>query len=100
MADLHMPRYGVYAVSIDILTGPKAGRYGGAASIGVRPTFGVNAPNLEVYIFDFDADIYGQEISVSLIAFLRDEAKFEDVDVMVAQMAEDCDKARVILSAE
>ena len=48
----HLPRLGVYAVVVDVLDGPYTGQYGGAASLGVRPMFGENTPNLETYIFD------------------------------------------------
>ncbi|MES2144417.1 MAG: bifunctional riboflavin kinase/FMN adenylyltransferase, partial [Pseudomonadota bacterium] len=56
LAGLHLPRYGVYAVKLDVLTGPRSGSYLGAASLGVRPMFGQNTPNLETYIFDFAGD--------------------------------------------
>lgn len=87
---LHPPKYGVYAVVVDILDGPSLGRYYGAASIGERPTFGVYKPNLEVFIFDFSADIYGAEISVALVDFQRPELKFENLDELVLQMNDDC----------
>ena len=50
---LHPPRFGVYAVLVDVLDGPHTGRYQGVASMGVRPMFGVNSPNLETFLFDF-----------------------------------------------
>ena len=92
------PRFGVYAVEVEVLTGPHAGRYAGAASLGVRPTFGINAPNLETYLLDFSGDLYGAEISVALIAFLRGEEKFDDVDALVAQMHRDVAEARARLA--
>jgi len=95
---LLLPRFGVYAVEFDVLTGPHAGRYGGAASLGVRPTFGVNAPNLETYVFDFSGDLYGAEVSVALVDFLRGEERFEDLDALIAQMQADCDLARARLA--
>jgi riboflavin kinase/FMN adenylyltransferase len=91
---LHLPRFGVYAVKVSVLGGPHAGDDEGAASIGVRPTFGVNAPNLEVFIFDFSGDIYGEEISVGLVSYLREEEKFDDLDALIARMREDCALAR------
>jgi len=91
---LMLPRFGVYAVEVDVLSGPHAGRYGGAASLGVRPTFGVNAPNVETYLFDFAGDLYGAEISVALVDFLRGEARFDDVDALIRQMHADCALAR------
>ena len=95
---LHPPKFGVYVVKVDVLTGPFAGSYNGAASMGTRPMFGENLPNLETYIFDFKGDIYGAHISVALIEYLRPEAKFDSVDTLIAQMKADCDQAREILA--
>jgi riboflavin kinase/FMN adenylyltransferase len=95
---LHLPRFGVYAVLVDILDGPHKGHYQGAASIGLRPTFGVNIPNLEVFIFDFSGDIYGAEISVALVAFQRPEEKFDSLQALVTQMDADCVESRRILA--
>ena len=64
---LSPPKFGVYAVKVDILSGPHQGAHIGVASIGVRPMFGENRPNIETYIFDFDGDLYGAELSLSLI---------------------------------
>ncbi len=99
LAGLHLPRFGVYAVLVDILTGPQAGSYHGAASLGVRPMFGVNTPNLETFLFDFKGDLYGQHLSVALVEFLRPELKFDGLPGLVTQMAADCDQARAILTA-
>ncbi len=95
---LHPPRFGVYAVEVEVLTGPHAGLYGGAASMGVRPMFGDNLPNLESYIFDFKGDIYGEDISVALIEYLRPEETFDGLDELVAQINADCLRAREILA--
>ncbi|SEN04293.1 riboflavin kinase / FMN adenylyltransferase [Loktanella fryxellensis] len=95
---LHPPRFGVYAVNIDIADGPHAGRYQGAASIGVRPMFGVNVPNCETFIFDFKGDLYGQHISVSLVDYLRPEMTFDGVPALIVQMDADCARARDILT--
>jgi len=95
---LHLPRLGVYAVLVDILTGPQAGPRWGAASLGVRPMFGENAPNLEVHLLDFEGDLYGQHLSVALIDYLRPEMKFDGLDALVAQMGADCARARAILA--
>ena len=96
---LHAPKFGIYAVLVDVLTGPHLGSYRGAASIGVRPTFGENAPNLETFIFDFTGDVYGEELSVAFVDYLREEAKFDGIDALVAQMDRDCAKARDLLAA-
>lgn len=96
---LHLPRHGVYAVKADILTGPQAGSYMGAASLGVRPMFGVNRPNLETFLFDFKGDLYGQHLSIAFVDYLRPELKFDGLDALITQMAADCQKARDILTA-
>jgi riboflavin kinase/FMN adenylyltransferase len=96
---LHLPKLGVYAVKVDILTGPQAGGYLGVASLGVRPMFGENTANLETYIFDFKGDLYGQHLSVALVEYLRPELKFDSIDALIAQMGQDCAQARAILAA-
>ncbi len=94
---LHLPRFGVYAVEVEVLTGPHRGRYHGVSSIGVRPMFGENLPNLETYLFDFSGDLYGEHLSVGLEAFLRAEEKFDTLDALIAQMDADCARARAIV---
>lgn len=96
---LHLPKLGVYAIKVDVLTGPHRGSYGGAASLGVRPMFGQNLPNLESYLFDFDGDLYGQHLSVAFIDYLRPEMKFDGLPGLMTQMAADCDRARAIVEA-
>ena len=98
IAGLHPPRLGVYAVKVDVLDGPHQGTYNGAASIGVRPMFGVNTPNCESYLFDFKSDLYGATLSVALIDYLRPELKFDGLPALITQMAADCDQARGILA--
>ena len=99
IAGLHPPKFGVYAVLVDVLAGPHAGHYHGAASLGVRPMFGGEVPNLETHIFDFSGDIYGTDISVGLVEFLRPEETFSGLDPFIAQMDADCARARRILDA-
>ena len=99
---LHLPRLGVYAVLVDIADGPHAGRHHGVASLGVRPMFGENAPNLETFLFDFDGDLYGTTLSVALVAFLRSEMRFDGPEALrdlVAQMDDDSARARAALNA-
>lgn len=96
---LHLPRFGVYAVTVDVLGGPHRGRYGGAASIGVRPTFDGEKPNLEVHLLDFAGDLYGAEVSVGLVDFLRPELRFESAEALVEQMRRDVDEVRARLAA-
>jgi len=91
---LHRPRFGVYAVKVEVLEGPHAGCYDGAASLGVRPMFGENRPNLESYLFDFQGDLYGVPLSVALVDYLRGEEKFASLDALTNQMHVDCARAR------
>lgn len=96
--DQLVPRYGIYACRVEVREGPYAGTHDGVASIGERPTFGVNAPNFEVHLFDFDGDLYGAEIAAGLVAWLRGEERFESVEALVAQMDRDSAHAREVLA--
>ena len=96
---LHPPAFGVYAVLVDVLSGPHKGSYHGVASMGVRPMFGENTPNLETFIFDFSGDLYGTPLSVALIEHLRPEEKFDGLDALIQQMDDDSQRARTILAA-
>ena len=98
IAGLHPPRFGVYAVKVDVLDGPHQGHYNGAASIGVRPMFGVNQPNCETYLLDFRGDLYGSILSVALVDYLRPELTFDGLPALITQMDADCATARDILS--
>lgn len=94
---LHPPKFGVYAVLIDVLEGPHKGSYKGAASVGVRPMFGVNKANIETFLFDFSGDLYGTPLSIALVDFLRPEWKFDSLEALVAQIDADCAQCREIL---
>lgn len=89
------PRYGIYAVRGRLADGRLLD---GAANIGVRPSFDPPKELLEPYFFDFDEDLYGQEIEVEFHRFIRPEQRFDDLDDLKAQMAQDCDVARQILN--
>lgn len=89
------PAYGIYAVRARLADGRVVD---GAANIGIRPTFDPPKELLEVFLFDFAEDLYDQTIEVSLIAYLRPEAKFEGLDALVTQMDADCAAARSILA--
>lgn len=96
--DLHRPRFGVYAAMVDVLDGPHAGRWLGAASIGERPTFGAREANLEVHLLDFAGDLYGRRLSVALVSWLRPELAFAGAEPLVAQMTLDVAEARARLA--
>lgn len=87
---------GIFAVRV---TGPGWGPMNAVANVGTRPTFGGVKPLLEVHIFDFNNDIYGEYIHVDFIARLRSEEKFDDVRDLVAQMHKDSEDAKAILAA-
>ena len=59
--------------------------------------FGENRPNCETFIFDFIVDLYGEILSVGLVAYLRSEETFGGLDALIAQMDADCSRARRIL---
>jgi riboflavin kinase/FMN adenylyltransferase len=90
------PRYGIYAVTGRMLETGEVLK--GAASLGIRPQFEPAREWLEPYFFDFTGDLYGREIEVALHHFLRPEAKFDSVKALTAQMAEDCARAKALLS--
>lgn len=90
------PAYGIYAVRARLADGRVVD---GAANIGIRPTFDPPKELLEVFLFDFAENLYGQTIEVELIAYLRPEAKFDGLDALVTQMDADCAAARVVLGA-
>lgn len=90
------PMFGVYATRTTLKDGRKLG---GVANIGVNPTTGVVAPRLEVWLFDFDEDIYGEVIETDLVAFIRPEEKFDSIEEMLEVIATDAAKARKILGA-
>ena len=87
------PALGVYAVRVEV----DGRKYGGVANFGRRPTFDKKDVLLEVHIFDFEGDIYGQPIVVSFISFLRPEMKFAGLDALKAQIARDSEAARALL---
>lgn len=83
---LLVPSFGVYIVEVVI----QSDKFVGLASIGVRPTFEEDgAVTVEVWIVDFDRDIYGKRIKVSFIHRLREELKFDSADQLIAQMDQD-----------
>ena len=103
-ANMHLghclaPAFGVYAVRVNILEGDRAvARHDGVANFGIRPMYQVNVPLMETHLFDFDGDLYGKYLSVELIAYIRPEAKFPDLNALIAQIRADAAKAREILA--
>lgn len=81
-----LPKKGVYGVKVHC----KGNEYIGMANIGYNPTFGdLSKPSLEVHIFDFDADIYGEVIGASFYVHIRDEVKFASKEELIHQLQQD-----------
>ncbi len=93
------PRAGVYAVWAGIADDEETEWHMAVANIGRRPTFGGEGVTVEVHIFDFTGDLYGRQLRVALVDFLRPEQKFDGIDEIRAQIGEDCAKARSVLEA-
>ena len=93
------PRLGIYAVRVRSADERGHEVWHGAGYIGRRPTFGKEDVVLEVFLFDFSGDLYGRELMVEFIEFIRGDERFEDVDALTVQMEKDCVEARRILDA-
>jgi len=93
------PAYGVYAVTVTVEDGPHRGDWPGVANAGMRPTFGKPSPLIEAHLFDFAGDLYGAPVRVAFRHFLRPERKFDGLDALKRQIAEDAASARALLGA-
>lgn len=88
-----IPRFGVYAVKVKI--GDTV--YDGACNIGDNPTFQDGGTSIEVFIFDYDGDLYGREVRLYFVERIRDEEKFADVETLQKAIARDVARCREIL---
>jgi riboflavin kinase/FMN adenylyltransferase len=98
MEDYVRPAYGIYAARTRLADGREAP---GVAYLGKRPTIidGIDE-RLEVNLFDFDEDLYGQTLEVELVRFIRGDCKFDSLDAMIVQMDRDAAEARALLTPE
>jgi riboflavin kinase / FMN adenylyltransferase len=87
--------HGIYAVRVYVADK----HLEGAAYLGTRPMFDDGEPVLEVFLFDFDGDLYGRVIEVEFIDFVRPDARLPSLDALVEQMGKDCVRARAMLAA-
>ena len=87
---------GVFAVRVET----EQGRFGGMANVGPRPSYPDAPPSLEVHLFDFGGDLYGQKLLVSFEAFLRSQRKFSGLDELKAQLGEDAAGAGAALGEQ
>nr|WP_221401241.1 bifunctional riboflavin kinase/FAD synthetase [Paenibacillus phyllosphaerae] len=92
-----VPRLGVYAIFVQV----DGQRYSGVLNIGKKPTFHDDLPKpvFEAHLFDFAGDLYGKQMDIHFIDFLRAEQKFSSIDQLIAQIHSDAQQARTILSA-
>ncbi len=90
--------FGVYAVRVIL---PADGRpvHDGVANFGIRPMYRTVTPLLEAHLFDFNGDLYGQVLTVEIVAWLRGEENFSSLDALVEQIGLDAARARKILSS-
>jgi len=94
LAALPSPLMGVFAIKVRLRDGEWRN---GVANLGTRPAVGGEGMLLEVHLFDFDGDLYGQRMEVEFVKKLRDETNFEHIDDLVVQMHEDERQARAAL---
>ncbi|MCK5879107.1 MAG: bifunctional riboflavin kinase/FAD synthetase [Holophagae bacterium] len=90
------PILGVYASCTNV----GGEQYRSVTNIGLKPTFGGEKIIVETHLFDFDMDIYGEEITVAFVEFIRPEMKFDSVKKLVAEIGNDCNLAKGILNGE
>jgi riboflavin kinase / FMN adenylyltransferase len=90
-----IPADGIYATRVNI--GRR--RFSGAANVGIRPTFDKGQRLIEVFILDFDEDLYDQVITVEFVKRLREELKFDSVNALIEQMGKDVVETRLVLAA-
>jgi riboflavin kinase/FMN adenylyltransferase len=91
-----IPKPGIYAVWVDY----QGQRFPGVANLGWNPTFHDHKFSIEVYIFDFDKEIYGQMLRVEFVERQRDEATFRGPEELIAQIKKDVEQARKILGVD
>lgn len=94
LGDYMRPAYGVYATRTRLADGRVLD---GVANLGVRPMYPTDDPLLEVWMFDFAGDLYGQVVETQLIARLRPELRFDSLDALKVQIAADAAAARAVL---
>lgn len=95
LGDYMRPAYGVYATRTRL---PDGRVIDGVANLGIRPMFETPEPLLEVWLFDFDGDLYGQTVETELVAFLRGEMSFDGLEALKAQIDKDARHARALLA--
>lgn len=94
------PSPGVYAIRVRTLEdGPEAPWLGGAANIGIKPTFGGSEVTIEAHLIDFSGDLYGQRLRVQFLERLRPERRFGSVEELSNQIQRDTEAAREVIAS-
>lgn len=91
-----IPSNGVYAARLFV----RDRHYNGIVNIGMRPTFDAKSLAIEVHIFDFDEDVYGEDITIYFIRKIREEKKFQNAEALIKQIGKDIAEARRLLSEQ
>jgi riboflavin kinase/FMN adenylyltransferase len=99
LGDAIRPARGVYSIRAGVQTDSGMRWHDGVANVGVRPTVDGETLVLEVHLFDFAGDLYGRYLRVAFVDYLRPEQKFDGIDALKAQIAEDSRQARELLLA-
>lgn len=92
------PGAGVYAVRVRLLSAEPRNWRGGAANIGVKPTFGGTELTIEVHLFDWSGDLYGEPLRVQFLEKLRPEQRFRSVAELAGQIHRDIEAARAVVA--
>ena len=93
------PALGVYAIWVGRFIGRKMAWHPGIVNVGRRPTFGGEEITIEAHLFDFHGDLYGQNLRIAFVEYLRPEKKFGGIEEIKKQINTDCDMARDILKS-
>lgn len=91
-----LPPAGIYAVRAAF----RDGVFSGALHMGPRPTFRGSPPSIELHVLDFERDVYGEEVRVDFIRYLRPVGAFESAEALIRQMEADVEEARAVLAAD
>nr|AAB71604.1 hypothetical protein [Myxococcus xanthus DK 1622] len=94
------PAPGVYAIRVQLPGESKGTWHGGAANIGVKPTFGGTEVTIEAHLLDFTGDLYGKELRVQFLDRLRPEQRFGSVVELTGQIKRDVEAARAVIARE
>lgn len=100
LGDYVRPATGVYAIRAGVESGDTTQWFDGVANLGHRPTFDGRELLLEAHLFDFDGDLYGQHLRVAMVDYLRAEKKFDGLESLKTQIADDGARARKLLRSD